>query len=135
MVAHTLSVITVQAGVAGDVLGTRPEEAARALSSIEETSRTALHEMRALLKVLRDVRAEPAAGPGGVAGRRAGASAGPGGPGVAWANAPAKAGVRMDLRVCGERPWLPPDSTWPRTGWSRKRSPTSSSTRRRTGAR
>ena len=49
VVAHTLSVIAVQAGVAGYVIETRPEEAARALSSIEQTSRSALHEMRALL--------------------------------------------------------------------------------------
>ena len=42
VVAHTLSVIAVQAGVAGYVIGERPEEAARALSSIEQTSRSAL---------------------------------------------------------------------------------------------
>ena len=72
VVAHTLSLITVQAGVAGYVIGTRPEEAARALSSIEETSRSALHEMRALLRVLRDR---------GNTGHHAGTGAGTGGPG------------------------------------------------------
>jgi DNA-binding CsgD family transcriptional regulator len=36
VVAHSMSVIAVQAGVANYVAGTRPEEAARAVSSIEE---------------------------------------------------------------------------------------------------
>ena len=43
--------------MANYVVKTHPEEAARALSSIEETSRGALGEMRALLGVLRP--AEP----------------------------------------------------------------------------
>lgn len=54
VVAHTLSVIAIQAGVAGYVIDTRPEEAARALTSIEQTSRDALDEVRALLRVFRD---------------------------------------------------------------------------------
>jgi signal transduction histidine kinase len=53
VVAHSLSLIAVQAGVASWVAGAKPEEAARALSSIEEISRGALREMRALLGVLR----------------------------------------------------------------------------------
>jgi signal transduction histidine kinase len=97
VVAHTLSLITVQAGVAGYVIGTRPEEAAGALSSIEETSRSALHEMRALLRVLRD---------GGTRDTTLVPA-----PGLADLNSLAErtgqAGVRVDLRVCGERPWLP----------------------------
>jgi len=54
VVAHGLSLIAVQAGVANYVSGTRPDEAARALGSIEATSRGALGEMRRLLDVLRD---------------------------------------------------------------------------------
>src|SRR5439155_11283420 len=54
VVAHSMTVIAVQAGVANCVADTRPEEAVRALSSIEETSRGALREMRALLGVLRN---------------------------------------------------------------------------------
>jgi signal transduction histidine kinase len=54
VVAHSLSLIAVQAGVANYVAGARPDEAARALSSIEATSRGALGEMRRLLDVLRD---------------------------------------------------------------------------------
>ncbi len=52
VVAHTLSLIAVQAGVAGYVAVEHPGEAARALASIEQTSRGALREMRALLGVL-----------------------------------------------------------------------------------
>ena len=107
VVAHTLSLIAVQAGVASYVIGTRPDEAARALSSIEQTSRSALHEMRALLGVLRD----------GETGARNGA--GPATRDAALVPAPGladldslvertgEAGVRVDLSVCGERPQLP----------------------------
>jgi signal transduction histidine kinase len=106
VVAHTLSVITVQAGVAGYVIGTRPEEAARALSSIEETSRSALDEMRALLKVLRD--GETGAGRG--AGRGTRDTVLVPAPGLADLDSlverAGQAGVRVDLRVCGERPPL-----------------------------
>jgi signal transduction histidine kinase len=114
VVAHTMSLIAVQAGVASYVIGTRPEEAARALSSIEETSRSALQEMRALLGVLRD----------GESGARNGESgarngAGPGTRDAALMPAPGladldglvqragEAGVRVELSVCGERPRLP----------------------------
>jgi signal transduction histidine kinase len=107
VVAHTMSLITVQAGVAGYVIGTRPEEAARALSSIEETSRNALHEMRALLKVLRD--GETGAGHGAARGTRYTALVPA--PGLADLDSlverTGQAGVRVDLRVCGERPRLP----------------------------
>ena len=54
VVAHSLSLIAVQAGVGNYVASTRPDEAARALGSIEATSRGALSEMRRLLDLLRD---------------------------------------------------------------------------------
>jgi signal transduction histidine kinase len=53
VVAHSLTLIAVQAGVANHVATRQPEQAARALSSIETISRGALTEMRALLGVLR----------------------------------------------------------------------------------
>jgi signal transduction histidine kinase len=99
VVAHTMSLIAVQAGVANYVVSARPEEAVRALSSIEETSRGALHEMRALLGVLR---AEPN-------------GTGPGQPDAGLVPAPgladldnlvertAEAGVQVDLDVRGQR--------------------------------
>ncbi|MGN5382542.1 sensor histidine kinase [Streptomyces lasalocidi] len=42
VVAHSLSVIAVQAGVGHHVIGSRPDEAAKSLSAIETTSRAAL---------------------------------------------------------------------------------------------
>jgi signal transduction histidine kinase len=53
VVAHSMSVIAVQSGVANHVISTRPEQAQQALASIEATSRDALVEMRRLLGVLR----------------------------------------------------------------------------------
>ncbi len=107
VVAHTLSLITVQAGVASYVIGTRPEEAARALSSIEQTSRSALYEMRALLGVLRD--GETGATNGSWPGTRDAALVPA--PGLAdldsLARRTGEAGVRVDLSVRGERPRLP----------------------------
>jgi signal transduction histidine kinase len=53
VVANGMSLITLQAGVAGYVLDSRPEEARRALASIEETSRAGLAELRQMLPLLR----------------------------------------------------------------------------------
>jgi signal transduction histidine kinase len=100
VVAHSMSVIAVQAGVAGYVASTRPEEAARALSSIEETSRGALREMRALLGVLRDEGTSASSGAGLIPA-----------PGMAdletLADRTAEAGVRVDLDIRGDRLPLP----------------------------
>jgi signal transduction histidine kinase len=57
VVAHSLSLIALQAGVGHYVAAVRPEEAARTLASIETASRAAMGEMRRLLGVLRDDRA------------------------------------------------------------------------------
>ncbi|MFI7635361.1 sensor histidine kinase [Nonomuraea sp. NPDC049400] len=63
VIGHSLSTIAVQAGVAGHVGGA--EEMSRTLTSIEETSRSALRETRRLLGVLReDGEAELAPAPG-----------------------------------------------------------------------
>jgi signal transduction histidine kinase len=59
VVAHTLAVITVQAGVGRRLMARRPEEAAMALESIETIGRTAQDELRVVLGLLRDE--EPAA--------------------------------------------------------------------------
>jgi signal transduction histidine kinase len=53
VVAQAMSVIAVQSGVGAHVASTQPEEAAKALSAIEATSRAALEELRRLLGVLR----------------------------------------------------------------------------------
>jgi signal transduction histidine kinase len=54
IVAHTLSVITVQAGVGRRLMAKRPEEASKALESIETIGRTAQQELRVVLDLLRD---------------------------------------------------------------------------------
>jgi signal transduction histidine kinase len=54
IVAHAMSVVTVQAGTARMVMDGSPDIAREALSAIEGTSRQALAEMRRLLSVLRD---------------------------------------------------------------------------------
>ncbi|MFH8383763.1 sensor histidine kinase [Kitasatospora sp. NPDC018058] len=96
VVAHSMSVIAVQAGVANHVAAERPEEARRVLSSIEETSRTALREMRALLGVLRreDERSESSSPAPGLADLEA------------LVERAAEAGVRVELRITGDRPGL-----------------------------
>jgi signal transduction histidine kinase len=53
-VAHAIAIINVQAGVTAYMLDQRPERAREALVIIEQTSARALHEMRAVLGVLRD---------------------------------------------------------------------------------
>jgi signal transduction histidine kinase len=103
VVAHTMSVIAVQAGVANHVAAEHPDEARRALSSIEETSRGALHEMRALLGVLRD---DGNTSPAGQPGEGPAPS-----PQLAdlttLVQRTADAGVRIDLLVTGQPPQLP----------------------------
>jgi signal transduction histidine kinase len=61
VVAHTLAVITVQAGVGKRLMAKRPEVAGNALESIEVIGRTAQEELRVVLGLLRDNDAEAAA--------------------------------------------------------------------------
>lgn len=49
VIAHSVSVIVVQAAAAGDVFDTHPEQARTALDTIERTGREALGELRRLL--------------------------------------------------------------------------------------
>jgi len=101
VVAHTMSVIAVQAGVASYVGRAEPDEAIRALSSIEETSRGALREMRALLAVLRA--SDSPAGP-----READLGPAPGLDDLgALAARTAEAGVKIEMDVRGEPRRLP----------------------------
>lgn len=50
VVAHTLSVMVIQAGAADDVFTQRPEQARQALRAIETSARSALGELRLLLR-------------------------------------------------------------------------------------
>jgi len=54
VVAHTLAVITVQAGVGRRLMARRPKEASDALESIERIGRTAQEELRIVLDLLRE---------------------------------------------------------------------------------
>ncbi|MGH1488326.1 MAG: sensor histidine kinase [Acidimicrobiales bacterium] len=64
VVAHGMSLMTVQAAAAQEVVETRPDDAARLMHSVETTGRDALAEMRRMLGVLRnDEPADGAAGP------------------------------------------------------------------------
>ncbi|MBO0788722.1 MAG: histidine kinase dimerization/phosphoacceptor domain-containing protein, partial [Actinobacteria bacterium] len=54
VVSHSLSTIAVQAGVARLVLAEQPGQAGTALSAIETASRSALDELRNLLRQIRD---------------------------------------------------------------------------------
>ncbi|MGW3094468.1 sensor histidine kinase [Streptomyces sp. NPDC001102] len=59
VVAHTLSVMVIQAGAADDVFVQRPEQAREALRAIETNARSALGELRSLLRAF-----QPDAGAG-----------------------------------------------------------------------
>ncbi len=59
-IGHTLTASTIQAAAAGRLLDTDPDSARRAMSSIEETSRTALEDLDHVLGVLRDNGGRPA---------------------------------------------------------------------------
>jgi len=59
VIAHSVSVMTVQAGAARLLLDGDPHRAAEPLRAVEETGRQALAEMRRLLGVLRDDAGEP----------------------------------------------------------------------------
>jgi signal transduction histidine kinase len=53
ILAHSLSVIAIQSGVGRHVMDQQPDEARRALVAVEETSRSALEELRHVIAVLR----------------------------------------------------------------------------------
>ena len=55
ILAHRISMISVQSGVGAHLMERRPEEARRALLAINEASKEALQELRATLGVLRQV--------------------------------------------------------------------------------
>ena len=64
IVAHTLSVMVVQAGAADDVFTERPDQARQALRAIETGARSALGELRLLLRAFRPDEDHDGAGAG-----------------------------------------------------------------------
>jgi signal transduction histidine kinase len=132
VVAHSMSVIAVQAGYGQYVIGTQPADARNALGAIQATSREALDEMRRMLGVLRqaDETGSSATGvpgtvgaafPGAAGAALRGAAGGPDGgadaaplfpaPGLAdldrLVSRTASAGVRVDVTRCGQPRELP----------------------------
>ncbi|GAA2134495.1 sensor histidine kinase [Actinomadura napierensis] len=99
MVAHSIGIIAIQAGVGGRVIDTQPGEARSALDAIEATSRDTLSGLRRMLTALR--KDDPGAAPLGPA---------PGLDDLGRLAAAAKdAGLEVDIRRTGEPRPLPPD--------------------------
>jgi signal transduction histidine kinase len=98
VVAHSLSVMVVQAEAAEAMLDVDPERARRPLAAVQETGRSALTELRRMLGVMREMADE-------------GAALAPQ-PGLAGLDALVEhvrdAGLPVDLRVEGEPRALPP---------------------------
>ncbi|GII61254.1 two-component sensor histidine kinase [Sphaerisporangium krabiense] len=97
VVAHHVSVMTVQAAAARKVLETRPEAARDALVAIEEMGRTAMREMRGIVGVLRTD------GESGELAPQPGMVDLPG-----LVDQMREAGLRAQLWIEGERPVIPP---------------------------
>jgi signal transduction histidine kinase len=97
VVAHSVSVMVVQAGAARTLLSRQPEQAAEALLSVEGSGREALTELRRLLGLLTDTSAEPALAPQ---------------PGLSELNRlverVGQAGQPIDVRIAGTPRPLPP---------------------------
>ena len=128
VVAHSMSVIAVQAGYGQYVIDTQPADARSALGAIQATSREALDEMRRMLGALRQADETDQRGVAGQAGADAGASVSAGAdvgvpagdaggapllpaPGLAGldrlVSRTASAGVRVDVTRCGQPRDLP----------------------------
>jgi signal transduction histidine kinase len=115
MVAHSIGIIAIQAGVGSRVIDTQPQEARKALSAIETTSRDTLSGLRRMLGALRQ------AGPGDMPAGPGGVPEGPAyeappldpAPGLddldRLAATTRDAGVRVDVVWAGERRPLPAD--------------------------
>ena len=116
VLAHTVALIGVQAGVASEALEDSPAEARAALRTIREKTREALTELKATVGVLREPRDERSSR------RRRG-----------WRSCrsswrlPGGRALQVDVSGVRRRSNTPPRwSIWRRIGSSRSRSPTSS---------
>lgn len=104
MVAHSIGIIAIQAGVGSRVIRTQPAEALEALRAIETTSRETLSGLRRTLVALRQ------ADPGTEGSGRAPLTPSPGLADLErLAAATADAGVHVDVRLGGEQRPLPAD--------------------------
>ena len=115
VLAHNISMINVQAGVALHLMDERPEQARTALAAIKEASKEALTEMRSVIGVL----------------RQQGDDAAPRTPTAGLARLPEladrarSAGLTVHVETSGPAGQLPARaSIWPPSVSSRSRSPT-----------
>ncbi|MGI9149055.1 MAG: sensor histidine kinase [Chloroflexota bacterium] len=97
IVAHSVSVMVVQAGAARSILTREPAQAAEALLAVERSGREALGELRSLLGLLTEADAEPTLAPQ---------------PGLGQLNRllerVGQAGLPVNLRIDGSPRQLPP---------------------------
>jgi signal transduction histidine kinase len=114
VVAHSMTVVAVQASFGHHVIDTQPAQARAALGAIQATSREALTEMQRLLGVLRQAdpgaagpAAQPSDGNGDTAGGRARGAAATPDPGAAAGDALGDAGARDRGRAGEEAPGPP----------------------------
>ncbi|MCV2488104.1 sensor histidine kinase [Geodermatophilus sp. YIM 151500] len=96
VLAHTITTMTVQAGVAADLMSDRPGQARHSLTTLRASGREAMAELRATIAVLRSGLEEPT--------RHAA-------PGLAQLDhlvrGVEEAGLPVDLAICGQRRELP----------------------------
>ncbi|MFJ2955801.1 sensor histidine kinase [Streptomyces sp. NPDC087270] len=101
MVAHSIGIIAIQAGVGSRVMETQPAETRKALDAIEATSRETLSGLRRLLGALRETDTDGGEPPRDPA------------PGLAdlggLVTTTHEVGVRVEVRWKGQRRPLPPD--------------------------
>ncbi|MCG6495525.1 sensor histidine kinase [Kitasatospora sp. A2-31] len=111
MVAHSIGIVAIQAGMGRRVIDTQPAAAREALAAIEATSRETLAGLRRTLVSLR--RSGPAAADRGSAASNPRREPPAPAPGLAdldrLAAATADAGVRVEVRRSGEQRQLPPE--------------------------
>ena len=110
IIGHSVSVMTIQAAAAGDAFDSRPAQVREALAAIEATGRETLGELRRLLA---SDGGSFAPAPGSTASTLSPSACAPPG----W-----RSSCRRSRSRCRRA------SSWPRTGSSRRRSPTRSST-------
>ncbi|GLX04867.1 hypothetical protein Misp03_17940 [Microbispora sp. NBRC 16548] len=104
MVAHSIGIIAIQAGVGSRVIETQPSEAGEALRTIEATSRQTLSSLRRTLVALRQ------ADGGAIGSERSPLAPSPGLANVEQlAAATGDSGVRVDVRRSGRQRPLPAD--------------------------
>ena len=97
IISHSVSVMVLQAGAAGEVVATDPDRARRSLDAIQHTGREALVELRRLLGVLSEEHTFDSLAPQPSVARLDG-----------LVQTMTKAGLQVDVRVVGAPRPLPP---------------------------